>query len=83
MVTNNLQYYGTLLQSGKLLFTVEALLSAPEIVIHPHANELFKLMMQAAREIVEGYVTCTCNNKKCIIHCVFICMLSNLHLLLF
>ena len=59
MVTNNLQYYGTLLQSGKLLFTVEALLSAPEIVIHPHANELFKLMMQAAREIVEGYVTCS------------------------
>lgn len=54
MVTSNLQYYGTLLQSGKLLFTVEALLSAPEIVLHPHAKELFKLMIQAAGEIVEG-----------------------------
>lgn len=54
MVSNNLQYYGTMLQSGKLLFMVEALLSAPEIVLHPHANELFKLMMQATREIVEG-----------------------------
>lgn len=56
MVTNNLQYYGALLQSGKLLFSVEALLSTPEIVLHPHANELFKLMASVMRDIVEGYV---------------------------
>ena len=54
MVLNNLHYYSVLLLSGKVLFTVEALLSAPEIVIHPHANELFKLMLQTMREIVEG-----------------------------
>lgn len=54
MVTNNLQYYNILLLSGKPLFTVEALLSAPEIVLHPHASELFKLMVQAMMDIVEG-----------------------------
>ena len=54
MVTTNLQYYYALLLSGKPLFTVEALLSAPEIVLHPHATELFKLMATAMRDVVEG-----------------------------
>lgn len=54
MVVNNLKYYGALLQSGKLLFSVEALLSAPEIVLYPHANELFKVMATVMRDIVEG-----------------------------
>ena len=57
MVTNNLQYYDTLLQSGRPLFTVEVLLSPPEIVLHPHANELLKVMNQAMMEIVEGYAS--------------------------
>lgn len=56
MVTNNLRYYDTLLLSGRPLFTVEALLSPPEIILHPHASELFKLMTQAMLEVVEGYV---------------------------
>ena len=79
MVTSNLQYYGTLLQSGKLLFTVEALLSAPEIVLHPHANELFKLMMQATREIVEGWVSgsLTLPGARFIIHVLYIMGESN------
>lgn len=54
MVTNNLKYYGALLQSGKVLFSVEALLSTPEIVLHPHASELFKLMTACIRDIMEG-----------------------------
>lgn len=58
MVLNNLQYYGAMLQSGRLLFSVEALLSTPEIVLHPHATELFKLMSTVMRDIVEGYDTC-------------------------
>ena len=56
MITSNLEYYNKLLLSDKALFTVEALLSAPEIVLHPHASELFKLMVQALREVVETYV---------------------------
>lgn len=54
MVTSNIIYYNTLLQCGKVLFKVESLLLAPEIVIHPHANELFKLMVNVVRDIVEG-----------------------------
>lgn len=53
MITN-LQYYYALLLSGKPLFTVEALLSTPEIVLHPHTTELFKLMVTAMGEIIEG-----------------------------
>lgn len=53
MVTNNLKYYNALLQSGKLLFKVEALLSVPEILLHPHGNELFKLMVNLVRDVVE------------------------------
>ncbi len=56
MMTNNLKYYNALLQSGKLLFKVEALLSVPEIVLHPHGKELFKLTVNVVRDIVEGYV---------------------------
>lgn len=53
MVVTNLVHYHSLLVSGRPLFTVETLLSAPEIVLHPHANELGKLMMTTMREIVE------------------------------
>ena len=54
MVVNNLQYYNALLLSGTPLFTVEVLLSPPEISLHPHASELFKIMVQAMRDLVEG-----------------------------
>ena len=55
MIVTNLIYYQNQLISGQPLFTVETLLSAPEIVLHPHANELCKIMMNAMREIVERY----------------------------
>lgn len=55
MVVTNLDYYLSLLVSKKPLFTVETLLSAPEIVLHPHANELLKIMMVAMREVVDRY----------------------------
>ena len=65
MVTNNLRYYDTLLQAGRPLFAVEALLSPPEIILHPHANELFKLMTQAMLEVVEGYVVFCSSDVSC------------------
>jgi len=55
MVLGNLNYLAyNMLGSEKPLFTVETLLSAPEVVLHPPANELCKLMMQAMRDVVEG-----------------------------
>ena len=52
MVTN-LQFYYTMLSSRKPLFTVDTLLSAPEIVLLPQASELFKMLMATTRKIVE------------------------------
>lgn len=54
MVMNNLRYYKNMLVSGTILFSVEAMLSSPEIVLHPHANELLKLMTRVMRDIAEG-----------------------------
>lgn len=54
MVINNLRYINSLLTCGRPLFSVETLLSKPEIVLHPPVNELFKLMVQTMRDAVEG-----------------------------
>ena len=57
MVNSNLANLAyRMLGSSVPLFTVETLLSAPEVVLHPPANELCKLMTQAMREVVEGLV---------------------------
>ena len=65
MVVTNLHYFGALLDSGKPLFTVEALLSAPEVVLHPLANELFKMLKQATIDIIAWYVHSLCHNFSC------------------
>ena len=56
MVMKNMQYYNALLLSGIPLFVVGVLLSPPEISLHPHAQELLSMMLQAVIDIVEGYV---------------------------
>lgn len=53
MVVTNLQFYYSLLSSRKPLFTMQTLLSAPEIVLLPQANELCKMLMATTREIVK------------------------------
>nr|WAW84832.1 axonemal dynein heavy chain 10 [Halisarca dujardinii] len=54
MVANNLRYLNEMLKCGSPVFTVETLLSTPEIVLHPPVNELFKVMVQTMREVIEG-----------------------------
>ena len=44
------------LQSRQPLFQIETVLSAPEIVLSPPANEIYKLLMQSIRDMVEGLV---------------------------
>lgn len=56
MVTRNLQLFNGQLQSKQPLFQIETVLSAPEIVLSPPANEIYKLIMQSVRDMVEGYV---------------------------
>ena len=36
------------------LFQVETLLAAPDVVLHPAANEVYKLTLQSVRDCVEG-----------------------------
>lgn len=54
MVTKNLQQFNRQLHARQPLFQIETVLSAPEIVLSPPANEIYKLIMQSIRDMVEG-----------------------------
>lgn len=54
MVTKNLQQFNQLLHARQPLFQIETVLSAPEIILSPPANEIYKLIMQSVRDMVEG-----------------------------
>ena len=36
------------------LFQIDAILSAPEIVLHPKNSEVYRLLMQSVRDCVES-----------------------------
>ena len=54
MVTKNLQQFNQQLHAHQAMFQIETVLSAPEIVLSPPANEIYKLIMQSVRDMVEG-----------------------------
>ncbi|XP_072163343.1 dynein axonemal heavy chain 10-like [Diadema setosum] len=54
MVLKNLTEFSAALVADKPLFQIEAMLSAPEIILAPAANEIYKLSMQCVRDCVEG-----------------------------
>nr|XP_054773560.1 dynein axonemal heavy chain 10-like [Lytechinus pictus] len=54
MVIRNLSEFNQDLVTNKPLFQIEAMLSAPEIILAPAANEIYKLTMQCVRDLVEG-----------------------------
>ncbi|XP_035829687.1 dynein heavy chain 10, axonemal isoform X2 [Aplysia californica] len=54
MIINNLVKFSTALHTNKPLFQVETLLAAPDVVLHPQANEVYKLTLQCVRDCVEG-----------------------------
>ena len=57
MVTKNLQQFNQQLHARQPLFQIETVLSAPEIVLSPPANEIYKLIMQCVRDMVEGWAS--------------------------
>ena len=63
MVKKNLQRFNASLQGDMPLFQVETLLAAPDVVLHPQANEVYKVTLQCVRDSVEGYVLCVCNSS--------------------
>ncbi|KAM6964967.1 dynein axonemal heavy chain 10 [Aplochiton taeniatus] len=53
MVIRNIQMFNTALMGNTALFQIETILSAPEILLHPKSNEVYKLIMQCVRDCVE------------------------------
>ena len=50
------------------LFKVSALLSAPEIIISPQSNEIFKMIMKFVRSIVDSTKSfLRWENKSCVL----------------
>lgn len=54
LILENLKAFNTAVTSDKPLFQVETLLAAPDVVLHPAANEVYKLTLQCVRDCVEG-----------------------------
>ncbi|XP_051831868.1 dynein axonemal heavy chain 10 [Antechinus flavipes] len=53
LVLKNLQSFNTLVLGNNPLFQTETILSAPEIILHPSANEIDKLCVHCVRDCVE------------------------------
>ncbi|XP_027024931.2 dynein axonemal heavy chain 10 isoform X2 [Tachysurus fulvidraco] len=54
MVLKNLQVFNSALLGSTPLFQIEAILSAPLIVLHPKSNEVYKMIIQCVRDCVES-----------------------------
>ncbi|XP_075390744.1 dynein axonemal heavy chain 10 [Tenrec ecaudatus] len=53
LVIKNLQSFNALILGTVPLFQTETILSAPEIILHPNANEIDKICVNCARNCVE------------------------------
>lgn len=56
MIINNLMLFSSAIKANVPLFQVESLLAPPDVVLHPQANEVYKLTLQCVRDCVEGWV---------------------------
>ncbi|CAH2295752.1 dynein heavy chain 10, axonemal [Pelobates cultripes] len=54
MVLRNFQAFNTLILGNIPLFQVEAILSAPEIILNPNFNEIYKLTSQCYKGCIEA-----------------------------
>ena len=54
LINHNLKGFNRDIMADQQLFQVETLLAAPDIVLHPPANELNKLFLQNLRDCIEG-----------------------------
>lgn len=57
MVLNNLNAFNTAISTQKALFQVECVLAPPDVIMHPAANEVFKLTFQCVRDCSETYAS--------------------------
>ncbi|KAM9858629.1 dynein axonemal heavy chain 10 [Aulostomus maculatus] len=54
MVLRNIQAFNTALMGSTSLFQIDAILSAPKIVLQPPSNEIYWMLMQCIRDCVES-----------------------------
>ncbi|PVD32839.1 hypothetical protein C0Q70_08286 [Pomacea canaliculata] len=54
LIVTNLHRFNNALMAEKALFQVDTLLAAPDVILHPQANEVYKLTLQCVRDAVEG-----------------------------
>ncbi|XP_064612357.1 LOW QUALITY PROTEIN: dynein axonemal heavy chain 10-like [Liolophura sinensis] len=54
LILTNLRAFNDAVAGSKPLFQVETLLAAPDVVLHPQANDVYKLTLQCVRDCVEG-----------------------------
>ena len=54
LVEDNLKAFNSAIVGEVTLFQVETLLAVPDVVLHPAANEVYKLTLQCVRDSVEG-----------------------------
>ncbi|XP_067084612.1 dynein axonemal heavy chain 10 [Osmerus mordax] len=54
MVLKNINTFNMALMGSTPLFQIDAILSAPEIVLHPKNSEVYRLLMQSVRDCVES-----------------------------
>ncbi|KAM3610556.1 uncharacterized protein V6R79_005609 [Siganus canaliculatus] len=54
MVLRNIQAFNMALMGNTPLFQIDAILSAPKIVLQPQSNEIYLLIMQCVRDCVES-----------------------------
>ena len=56
LILDNLKMFNQDICSDKPLFQVETLLAAPDVVLHPGANDVYKLTLTCVRDCIEGFV---------------------------
>lgn len=54
--TRNLQEFSDKLMQTEVIFEVDAVLAAPEIIMKPTANEIYNIMVHSVKDFLERYV---------------------------
>ncbi|XP_077456872.1 dynein axonemal heavy chain 10-like [Stigmatopora argus] len=54
MVLRNIEDFSAVLSGSEPLFRIDAILSAPKILLQPQINEIYQLLMQCIRDCVES-----------------------------
>lgn len=56
LTTRNLQQFSDKLMQKDVMFEVDAVLAAPEIIMKPTANEIYNIMVHSVKNFLERYV---------------------------